>query len=161
MIEDAIQEVIKHWLIDWHTPYDLASGTNKSVDKKKKEATKQKVQELDEKRRKEVEEKVRVEAEHVVKQQAEQEEHDSERSGKSPFLQIEEEEDSEQGDGGQEEQRNPLRIKRYREQGKEGMRKKSKVSNPSPDPITLIDGDLDEIGDKVHDTTIKLLQQFK
>lgn len=43
----------------------------------------------------------------------------------------------------------------------EGPRKKSKVTKPPLDPITLIEGDLDEIGDKVCDTTTELLHQFK
>jgi len=32
---------------------------------------------------------------------------------------------------------------------------------PPLDPITLIEGDLDEIRNKVHDTTTELLQQFE
>jgi len=54
-----------------------------------------------------------------------------------------------------------LQIKRYREQGKEGPWKKSKVKKPLLDPITLTNDDLDEISDKVRDTTVELLQQFE
>jgi len=46
-MDDAIQEVIKRWLLYWHYPSDLAAGTSKgvgsSMEKKKKEAAKQAV----------------------------------------------------------------------------------------------------------------------
>lgn len=43
----------------------------------------------------------------------------------------------------------------------EGSRKKSKATKPPSDPITLTEGDLDEIRDKVCNTTVELLQQFE
>lgn len=30
-MEDGIQEVIKHWPADWHSPSDVVAGTNKGV----------------------------------------------------------------------------------------------------------------------------------
>lgn len=45
------------------------------------------------------------------------------------------------------------RIKHPREQEKVGPRKKSKASKTSLDPITLIEGDLNGIGDTVRDFT--------
>jgi len=52
-------------------------------------------------------------------------------------------------------------VKWYREQEKAGPQKKTKATKPSLDLITLMDGDLDEIGDKVRDTTTELFQQFE
>jgi len=52
-------------------------------------------------------------------------------------------------------------VKWYREQEKEGPQKNTKGTKLSLDLITLMDGDLDEIGKKVRDTTIELLQQFE
>lgn len=49
-------------------------------------------------------------------------------------------------------------MKRYKEQQKEGPRKNSKETNPPLDPIILTEGDLNEIEDKVRDTTAELLQ---
>lgn len=40
------------------------------------------------------------------------------------------------------------------------MRKKSKASKTSFDPITLTKGDLHEIGETVRDVIVKALQQF-
>lgn len=65
--DDVIEEVIISWLTDWHSSSDLAIVTRKFVEKKKKEATKQKVQQLAQKWKKEVEEKAHVEVEHAVK----------------------------------------------------------------------------------------------
>lgn len=42
-----------------------------------------------------------------------------------------------------------------------GSRKKSKASKTSLDPITLTEGDLHDIGDKVWDVTAEALQQFE
>lgn len=152
--DDAIEEVVKHQMIEWYCPSNLAIGITKFAEKKKKEVTKWKVQQLIEKQTKEVEEKVQVEVEHVVKQQDEQEECSFECNKKYPSPKTKEEEQSEQGGDDQEEQEGtPFSVKWYREQGKEGSWKKSKVTKPSLDPITLIDNDLDEIGDKVRDTT--------
>lgn len=39
--------------------------------------------------------------------------------------------------------------------------KRNKKQHSSLDPITLIDGDLDEIGDKVCDTMAELFWQFE
>lgn len=52
-------------------------------------------------------------------------------------------------------------MKRYREQEKEGPWKKFKATNPSLEPITLIEGYLNEIEDKVCDTTVEVLHQFE
>ena len=52
-------------------------------------------------------------------------------------------------------------MKRNWEQEKEGPRKKTKATMSSIDLIPLIEGNLDEIGDKVRDATIELLQQFE
>ena len=73
------------------------------MEKKKKEANRQKVQLWAKKRKKEVEEKARVEVEHATKQQAKQEVDESEWSDKSPSPQMKEEEYSDQGGSGQEE----------------------------------------------------------
>ena len=73
---------------------------------------------------------------------------------------MKEEEQSEQGDGDQHES-TPIWVKWYREQEKEGPQKNTKGTKLSLDLITLMDGDLDEIGKKVRDTTIELLQQFE
>lgn len=62
---DGIQETIKPWLSNWHTPSDLAVGTSKSMEDEKKDTTTQKVQ-LAEKCRKEAEEKAGVEEEHTM-----------------------------------------------------------------------------------------------
>lgn len=52
-------------------------------------------------------------------------------------------------------------MKRYREQQKEGPQKKSKVTKPPLNPITLRKCDLDEIWDKLCDTIAELLQRFE
>ena len=52
-------------------------------------------------------------------------------------------------------------IKHPREQEKVGLRKKSKASKVSLDPITLTEGDLHDIGDAVQDVTTEALQQFE
>lgn len=80
--DDSIEEV--HWPIKWHSSSDLATGTSKSLEKKQKEAAKQKVQQLAKKWKKDVKEKAQVEAKCTLKQKDEQEEHESKRSGKSP-----------------------------------------------------------------------------
>jgi len=54
----------------------------------------------------------------------------------------------------------PLRTKHTKDPKKEGPRKKSKSSKTSLDPITLTEGDLNDIGDMVQDATAELLQQF-
>jgi len=64
---DVIQEVIKHWPTDLHSPSNLAMGTSKSTENKKKDVEKQVVQQLAEKRRNEVEEKAQLEKECVAK----------------------------------------------------------------------------------------------
>lgn len=94
-------------------------------------------------------------------QLAEQEQPDSEWSGKSPSPQTKEEEQSKQVGGADEEKSTSFLVKRYREKQKEGPQKKSEKMNPPLDPIMLIEGDLDEIGDKVRDIKTKLLQQFE
>ena len=38
--DNAIEEVIKRWLADYHSPSDLIVGTRKSMEKKKKDTTK-------------------------------------------------------------------------------------------------------------------------
>jgi len=65
--------------------------------------------------RKEAEEKDRVEKECATKQHAKQEEFHSKHSGKSRSPQTEEKEQSKQGNGGQEEQRTPFQMKRYKD----------------------------------------------
>ena len=52
-------------------------------------------------------------------------------------------------------------IKHPREQEKGGLRKKSKATKTLLDPITLIEGDLHDIGDTVQDVTMEALQQFE
>ena len=52
-------------------------------------------------------------------------------------------------------------LKRPREQEKGGLRKKSKATKTSLDPITLTEGNLHEIGDMVRDVTAEALQQFE
>jgi len=42
-----------------------------------------------------------------------------------------------------------------------GLQKKLKASKTSFDPITLIEGDLNDIGETVHNVTMEALQQFK
>lgn len=110
---------------------------------------------------KEAEEKAQLEKEHIAKQQAKQEQHNNEQSGRSPSPKIEEEEKIMQGGGGDEGQSISFQVKRQREQQKEGPWKKSKVNKPPLDPIMLMEGDLDEIGDRVLDTITHLLQQFE
>ena len=65
------------------------------------------------------------------------------------------------GGGGDEGHITAFRVKSYREQQNEGPSQKSKVTKPPLEPITLIEGDLNEIGDKVCDTTTKLLRKFE
>jgi len=52
-------------------------------------------------------------------------------------------------------------VKQYKEQEKEGLYKNMKATKSSLDPITLTEGDLDDIGDKVWGTTSELMQQFE
>jgi len=54
-----------------------------------------------------------------------------------------------------------FQIKHNQEPKKVGRRKKSKANKTSLNPITLIEGDLNDIGDTVRDATTKLLQRFK
>lgn len=53
------------------------------------------------------------------------------------------------------------RIKCLREQEKVGSRKKSKATKALLDLITLTEGDLHDIGDKVRDVIVEALQQFE
>lgn len=113
-------------------------------------------------RKKEAEEKSR--AERATKEQAEEKEEEEECNSnkiqRSPLPQTEaEEQQSKQGDGDQES--TPFRIKCIWEQENEGSQKKSKASKSSLDPITLTEGELDDIIDKVRDATTELLQQFE
>ena len=48
-------------------------------------------------------------------------------------------------------------MKQYVEQEREGRREKTKSTKSSLDLITLIEGDFDDINDKVWDTTTELL----
>ena len=73
------------------------------MEKQKKEATPKKVQQLVDKMKKETEEKACTKAQHAGKEQAEKEEHNSDRSQKSPSPQKEEEEQLEQGGSDQQE----------------------------------------------------------
>lgn len=52
------------------------------------------------------------------------------------------------------------RIKCLRELEKGGSRKKSKVTKTLLDPITLMEGNLYDIGDTIKDVIAKSLQQF-
>lgn len=52
----------------------------------------------------------------------------------------------------------PAHIKFPREQEKRGSRNKSKATKTSLDPITLTEGDLDDIGDTVQNVTAEALQ---
>jgi len=52
-------------------------------------------------------------------------------------------------------------LKHLRELEKGGPRKKSNVTKTSLDPITLIVGNLHDIGDTVKDVTVEALQQFE
>lgn len=62
--------------------------------------------------------------------------------------------------GGVDQEMTLFHIKRTRGTGKIGPWKKSKVRKTSFDLITLIEKDLNNIGDMVRDATAKLLQQF-
>jgi len=88
-MDDAIEEVIKHWPTEWHSPFNLAIGTSKAVEKKKKEVAKQKVQQLAKKRKKDAKEKACIEEELPTKEHAERQEHGFERSQKPPSPQME------------------------------------------------------------------------
>lgn len=52
-------------------------------------------------------------------------------------------------------------IKHLREMEKGVSRKKFKATKTSMDPITLMEGDLYDIGDIVSDVTMEALQQFQ
>jgi len=52
-------------------------------------------------------------------------------------------------------------IKCPRELEKGGSRKKSKATKTSLDPITLMEGNLHDIGDTVRDVTVEAPQQFE
>lgn len=125
----------------------------------KKEMTRLKVQQLAEKRKKETKERAREEVEHTAQEQVEKEEGDSNRIQNSPLPQTKDEEQSKQGSGDLE--RIPFYVKQHREQENEGLQTKTSVCKSSLDQITLMDGDLDDIGDKVRDTTVELLHQFE
>lgn len=53
------------------------------------------------------------------------------------------------------------RIKHAREQEKGGSRKKSKATRASLELITLTEGDLYDIGDRMWGVTMEALQQFE
>lgn len=110
--------------------------------------------------KKEVEDKAKVE--HATKKQAEEEEEerDSDRSQKSPSSQSEGEDQCLE-QGGANLETTPFQVKRTREQEKVGSRKKCQARKSSLDPVTLIEGDLNDIGDMVRDATVELLQQFE
>ncbi len=145
-VDETFAKVIKNCPIDQNYTSDVAVGTRKSPQKKIKEVVRQKVQILAEKRKKEAEEKAQVEAERAAKEHAEQQEHNLERSHNYPSPQMEEEERSQQGSGDQQEI-TPFQVKQYREQEKEGPHKKTKATKSSLDPITLMEGNLDDIRD--------------
>lgn len=115
------------------------------------------MQQLVEKWKNEAEEKARAEADLTTKEW--EEEHESNRSQKSPSSQTKEEEQYEQGGGDQES--SPFWVKWNWEKEKEGLQKMSKATMSSLDPITQIEGDLDDIGDKVRDTMVELLYNFE
>lgn len=80
---------------------------------------------------------------------AREEEHDSDNGQKSPSPDTEEEKDRQMEQGGAYPEMTPFCIKCTIGRKKVGSRKKSKASNTSLDPITLIEGDLNDIGDAV------------
>jgi len=91
-----------------------------------------------------------------VEGEDEEDENASNRRQKSPSLQIDEEEQHSEK-GGADPKTTPFRVKLTREQENVGPWKKSKASKSSLDPITLIEGDLNDISDTVWDATVELL----
>ena len=68
---------------------------------------------------------------------------------------------SEQGGRGDEGQSTPFILKRHEKGQQEGPRKKQKSYKSQGDPMVLMEGDLDEIGDKIRDTMNEVLQKFE
>lgn len=102
-----------------------------------------------------------MEQERTAKEQAEEEQHESQRCDKSPSQEMEKEELLGQGNRGDEGQSAPFILKRRGKEQKGGTWKKQKYNRTRVDPMGLTKGDLDEIGDKIWDTTIEVLQQFE
>ena len=96
VIDTDIHKVINQWPAEWHTPSDFdvrtSKGTRSSTAHKRKDTTKQATQNFVALRNKEATKKAQMEKERTAKQQVEQEQHESERSGKSPSPKTEEEE---------------------------------------------------------------------
>jgi len=72
-----------------------------------------------------------------------------------------EEEDEKMEQGGVNLEMTPFHTKWTRDLEKVGPWKKSKASKMSLDPIILIEGDLNDIGDTMRDAIVELLQQFE
>ena len=68
---------------------------------------------------------------------------------------------SKQGGRGDEEQSTPFILKRCGKGQQEVPRKKHKSDKSQGDPMVVMEGDLDEIGDKIRDNMTKVLQQFE
>jgi len=114
---------------------------------------------LEEKRKKEVTKKAQVE--HNVTQKIEKQtdgtKRGSEKGARSPLPEIEEEMDEHTKQHDTDPQAMSTHIKHPREQEKGGSRKNSKATETSLDPITLIDGELHDIGDMVRDVSAEAL----
>lgn len=158
-MDDVIDAVLDQWPTEWRTTTDLAMGGSKYTTQRKKEEAKIKMTQLAEKRKKEATEKAQAERKAVqTEKKTGGTERGSHKGARSPSPETEEETEEQHGVDPQE---TSSRIKRPREPEKEGSRKKSKATKTSLDPITLTEGDLHDIDDKVRDVTTDALQQFE
>jgi len=107
-------------------------------------------------------EKEQMEKDRATKEEVEKERQKTEIDGKSASHHSNEQELSEQGGGGGEEQSTPFILKRRGQENTIGHHKKNKLDKQTHlEPMVLTEGGLDEIGDKVRDTTTEVLQQFE
>lgn len=106
-------------------------------------------------------EKARMD-EHTQKEQEQHEQKDVEDSEKFSSHHTYEKELSEQEGGGGEEQATPFILKKCTQEQQSRKGKKQMYDKQTHlDPMVLTEGDINEIGDKIRDPTIKLLQHFK
>lgn len=99
--------------------------------------------------------------ERAAKEHAEKEKQHTEASNKSASQCTNEQEISAQGGDGGDEVSTPFKFQKHIKEIATGPLKRKPNKKSQVDPLVLIEGDLDEISDKVHDTTSELWSHFE
>lgn len=162
--EVDVYEIVGKWLGEWLHPSDLSTGTRR-VQKSSfmQTTTAQKHKEVEQAI---VWEKVMHQMEVTAKEAAtNKEQATKERTievQESTSQQTEHQEESDVEGGGGTKKGTPFKVKKHSNQITSGPRRKQKSTIFSQvNSLVLTKGDLDEIGDKVHDKRAKLWTQFE